>query len=185
MQEDIQERAAITAVLGGRAQAFERIVLRWQLPLMHYLGRLGIPRAESEELTQETFVRAYRHLSRFDPERAAFSTWLFTIARRLAINAIGKARRSEPLDDPDAVAVDADPTCTIDAGRIAARLRSALASLPPKLRSPIALAYLDELSMAEIAAVEGCSVGTIKSRIHRGKERLRPLLADLLEGETP
>jgi RNA polymerase sigma-70 factor (ECF subfamily) len=173
----MEDQQLVEQVLAGRTLAFEGLVRRHQGPLFHYLGRLGLPPAAVEDLAQEALLRAYRHLARFDPERGRFSTWLFTIARRLALNELERRRRwIAAAGDPEP-AVE-DPPGEMTSARD--RVREALARLPLEYRSPIALAYLRGLGMEEIARIEGCSVGTVKSRIHRGKQRLRDQLADLL-----
>ena len=142
---------------------------------------MGLVREEVEDLVQEAFIRAYRHLARFDAQQAQFSTWLFTIARRLAINALARRRVATSSFEDDAVALALSHTdCYDDGATIRQRIHDALFQLPLKYRSPIALAYLGGLGMADIASVEACSVGTVKSRIHRGKQRLSVLLADLI-----
>lgn len=177
----MNEFQVIKQVISGNKQAFEKLVLRYQTPLLLYLGRMGMVQADAEELAQETFIRAFRHLSRFDPQQAQFSTWLFTIARRLGINAMARRRvKTYSLEDSEA-ALNLSYTDRYDDGaRIKKRINEALLQLPMKYRSPIALAYLGDLGMADIARVEGCSVGTVKSRIHRGKKRLRVMLTDLI-----
>ena len=77
----MDELQLIEQVKQGDTRAFEGLVRRYQRPLFHYLGRMGLTTAETEELAQETFLRAFRHLKAFEPNRARFSTWLFTIAR--------------------------------------------------------------------------------------------------------
>jgi RNA polymerase sigma-70 factor (ECF subfamily) len=177
----MDDHSIIEQVRRGHTQAFEALVLRYQLPLFRYLGRMGLASETVEDLVQHSFLRAFQHLPRFDPDRARFSTWLFTIARRLALNAL--TRRGSRVPGREA----ADQTDhglaapeQIDQAVVQQRVRQALAQLPPRLRSPLALAYLGDLSIADIARVEGCSEGTVKSRIYRGKQRLRILLADLI-----
>ncbi len=171
----------IEQVINGNRQAFASLVQRYQQPLFHYLGRMRLPAAEAEELVQETFIRAFRHLRTFEPQRACFSTWLFTIARRLALNHLAHRRRE--IDNPSEIepADSANqPDQDYHRGQIEQRINTALAQLPLKYLSPLALAYLGELSVAEIALIEDCAEGTVKSRIFRGKQRLKLLLADLL-----
>jgi RNA polymerase sigma-70 factor (ECF subfamily) len=173
--DDLQ---VINQVNEGNIQAFERLVRRYQLPLFHYLGRMGIEPAIAEELVQETFIRAYRNLHGFESHRALFSTWLFTIARRLALKLLARRRQAlDPAEIPDP-AISLDASC--EQQLIKQRISMALSQLPLKYRSPVSLAYLGELSIAEIAQIEGCAEGTVKSRIHRGKQQLKSLLSDLL-----
>lgn len=177
----MEDLLVIRQVNRGDKQAFEKLVQRYQRPLFQYLGRMGLVQEEVEDLVQETFIRAYQHLSRFDIQRAQFSTWLFTIARRLAINALARRRVTTADFEEDTVAMATSHTDRYDdSALIKRRIHDALFQLPLKFRSPVALAYLGEMSMADIASVEACSVGTVKSRIHRGKQRLSVLLADII-----
>jgi RNA polymerase sigma-70 factor (ECF subfamily) len=175
----MDDEQLVRQALRGEARAFEALVRRHQRPLFHYLGRMGLGQAETEDLAQEAFLRAYRQLHRFDPGRARFSTWLFTIARRLALNTIARLehRLNRPLEAADhPVAAEPEAADT----RLHERLHAALRTLPLKYRSPLALAYLRDLSIDDIAAVEGCAPGTVKSRIHRAKQQLKSQLADLM-----
>jgi RNA polymerase sigma-70 factor (ECF subfamily) len=176
--DDLQ---VIELVRVGDSSAFEQLVQRYQQPLFHYLGRMGLSMGETEELAQETFFRAFRHLRKFDPERARFSTWLFTIARRLALNLLARQRHAQDMATTKiSEARVSGPHDSCDQVQIRQRIDMALQQLPLKYRSPLALAYLDELSISEIARIEGCAEGTVKSRIHRAKQQLKPLLIDLL-----
>jgi RNA polymerase sigma-70 factor (ECF subfamily) len=76
----------IRQVLTGNRGAFRLLVLRYERPLFRFLGFLGLEAAAAEDVAQEAFLRAFRSLSSFAPERARFSSWLFTIAKRLAAN---------------------------------------------------------------------------------------------------
>jgi len=174
----------IKQVINGNKQAFEKLVHRYQRPLLHYLGRMGMGQEEAEDTVQEAFIRAFRNLSRFDPQQAQFSTWLFTIARRLGINAQKRRRVTTlRLEDNEAALNTSYTDRYDDSAAIKQRINDALLQLPHKFRSPVALAYLGDLSMLEISRIEGCSAGTVKSRIYRGKQRLKVLLADLI-GES-
>lgn len=86
----MDDHSIIEQVRRGHTQAFEALVLCYQLPLFRYLGRMGLASETVEDLVQHSFLRAFQHLPRFDPDRARFSTWLFTIARRLAGNGTGR-----------------------------------------------------------------------------------------------
>jgi RNA polymerase sigma-70 factor (ECF subfamily) len=176
--DDLQ---VIEHVRDGDSRAFEQLVWRYQQPLFHYLGRMGLSMGETEELAQETFLRAFQHLRKYEPERALFSTWLFTIARRLALNLLARHRHTpKPASEIEPEATGCAPHDTYDQTQIRQRIDVALRQLPLKFRSPLALAYLNEMSVAEIAQIEGCAQGTVKSRIHRAKQQLKTLLSDLL-----
>jgi RNA polymerase sigma-70 factor (ECF subfamily) len=78
----MEDAHLVRQVLGGNRAAFRMIVLRYERPLFRFLGLLAFEAATAEDLAQRTFLRAYQALGGFDPQRASFSTWLFTIAKR-------------------------------------------------------------------------------------------------------
>src|SRR6186713_2904504 len=127
----------IKQTLAGNRQAFRLVVLRYQRPLFRFLGLLGFRGARAEDLAQETFLRAFKALASFDPARAAFSTWLFTIARRLAI---GEWRRTQqeqglPLAYEERSSLALDPAQSALSSERVRRLEGALRALPEQLRS--------------------------------------------------
>lgn len=169
----------VRQILGGNREAFRLLVLRYQRPLFRFLGLLGFAQDAAEDVAQQTFLRVYRSLATFDPQQAKFATWLFTIAKRLAANERQRAhhRREQPVESlPDAEAPPApDPAVAAERTR---RLAAAIAALPEALRSTFFLSQLQELTLDEVAAVEGCAVGTVKSRVHRAREQLRAALVE-------
>ena len=176
---DIDE--TLHRVRTGDRQAFAEIVRVYQGPLFHFLGNMGMSRGQVEDLAQDTFLRAWSNLGRYAPELGRFSTWLFTIARRLALNEIDRAgNRSEMLmgNDaaPDLPCERALPHEALEQARRRAALHRALCQLPAADRTVLALAYLREVDLAEIARIEACSVGAIKTRLHRARHRLAQLL---------
>lgn len=164
----------------GNRQAFAPLVEQFQRPLFSYLGRMGFSPAQAEDLAQETFIRAWQHLGQYDAHRAEFSTWLFTIARRLALNELERAgNRLETHwgeDPPDVASDDATPLEHTEQHEQQRRLQAALKRLPPLERSLLALAYSQGLDMQAIARIEGCSAGAVKTRLHRAREQLRQWL---------
>lgn len=142
--------------------------------------------ATAEELTQEVFVRLWRSAASFDAQRGRLSTWLLRIAHNLALNEI-RRRQSRPVTAPDAdweaeSATLADTSAESDPAQLAAlreramAVRAALAKLPEAQRVAIELAFFGGLSQAEVAAALGDPLGTVKSRIRVGLQRLRELL---------
>jgi RNA polymerase sigma-70 factor (ECF subfamily) len=171
-------------IQAGDRQAFAAIVTRFQGPLFGYLGRMGCGAAEAEELAQDTFLRAWSELPTFDARRGAFSTWLFTIARNLAINELGRARGGRAAAEPSTVervceAPQPQERIALDQRR--AQLRAALMALPVVDRNVLALAYIEELAIADIARIEGCSAGSVKVRLHRARKKLSTILGEEVE----
>ncbi|MEQ1619760.1 MAG: sigma-70 family RNA polymerase sigma factor [Methylococcales bacterium] len=169
----------------GDRSAFAGVVQQFQQPLFGYLGRMGLTQSVSEEIAQETFLRAWTKLNDYDPARAEFSTWLFTIARNLALHELDRAsnKREVTSDEalPEFASQDKQPAEVFSQHQQRKRLFNALHNLPVADRSALALAYFQELDLAAIARVEGCSVGAIKVRLHRAKQRLRQLLEEHYE----
>ncbi len=167
-------------IQAGEAQAFAEVVKHYQRPLFGFLGRMALSQAHAEEVAQETFLRAWRNIGDYKPELAEFSTWLFAIARNLALNELSRAayqrESAEHENLPEATCEKLQPLDALARSEQKMRLQSALRQLPPLDRSALALAYMEELDMAAIATMEGCSVGAIKTRLHRAKEKLRHLL---------
>ena len=173
-------QAILRRIACGEQLAFAELVALYQRPLFSFLGRMGMGQAQAEDIAQETFLRAWTHLYSFDPERAQFGTWLFTIARNLACNALRSATRNGDAADADLLEQLADeqagPERRLDSAQQQARLQAALRQLPMAERSALALVYVHELALADVARIEGDSVAAIKTRLHRARRRLRELL---------
>ena len=168
-------------VFAGERHAFKAIVQHFQSSLFAYLGRMGCTQAQAEELAQETFLRAWQHLAEYDAKQAAFSTWLFTIAHRLALNELGKLanRRETPLVDEALELIAANtvtPAEQLQTQQQQQQLKRALLRLNLADRSAIALAYVQGLDLETIAQIEGCSEAALKVRLHRAKQQLHEWL---------
>ncbi|MES2473373.1 MAG: sigma-70 family RNA polymerase sigma factor [Pseudomonadota bacterium] len=147
-----------------------------------YLMRLGTPPGQAEDLAQEAMLTLWRKSALFDPARASASTWMFTIARNLRIDAIRKERRPRfELDDPT-LALDPEPDA--DAGLemqdSQSALRQALRVLPPDQNEIVMQFYFSDKPHSQIAADLGIPLGTVKSRLRLAMARLRAAM-----GETP
>ena len=180
----------ITSIQQGDKTAFAALVGRFQKPLFSYLGKMALPQAIAEEIAQETFIRAWQAKETFDPEKASISTWLFTIARRLALNELDRASRrfevsgqsSEtsgefPKMDEQVDDQQLNPQESLQRSELKQALWRALKTLEPHDRSLLALAYLKDLEFAAIAEIEGIPVGTVKSRLHRIRQQLKSTLS--------
>lgn len=134
----------------------------------------GSPEA-AEDIAQETFLTLLRQPGRYDASRGELRSFLFGVARNLALKKWREAHRWDALEE-DAVF---DPPDTALQGEIADRVGAAVQSLPPYQREALILAEYEELSLEEIAQVAGTEVGTVKSRLFRARENLRRVLAPL------
>jgi RNA polymerase sigma-70 factor (ECF subfamily) len=174
----------IKQTLAGNENAFKFLVLRYQRPMFKFLSTFQLFQPEVEEIAQETFVRAYRALPSYDPAKgASFSSWLFTIARNLALNERARKRRqgeavdvSQHADSVMVVDPQPDPHQQLERSESESKLLRAMALVPEPFRQALVLSYFRELSIEEIAQIECCSAGTVKSRIFRGKQLLKTIL---------
>lgn len=176
---DIQN--SLQQIRQGNRQAYAPIVEHFQRPLFAYLGRMGLTQAQAEELAQETFLRAWQALAQYDPQQAAFSTWLFTIAHRLALNELNRAAHQyeQAFDEITAANVPHQavlPLAQLETQEQHQRLQHALKRLPLAERSAVALTYSKGLDLKTVAQLEGCSEATLKMRLHRAREQLRQWL---------
>jgi len=160
----------------GSVEAFEELVRRYQVPLVRFLRR-SARAPEAEDLTQDTFVRAYENLHRY---RASwrFSTWLFTIARRLCLN---RSRRRRPVACTDALesvpSAAASPSEAVAYEEDRFRLwdRAAVVLSTSQLTA-MWLFYVEEMPVKEIARVLGRTHMAVKTMLFRARKRLLPFL---------
>jgi len=178
----------------GDMGAFEELVDKYKQPVVNLMFRMVHDLDEAEDLAQNVFVRVYRSASRYEVS-AKFSTWLFTIARRLCLNEI-RRRGRHPAESLDTSGVEIEgerqvrqyedvkafsPPEAFLQGELEEKIQQALAALPEKQRLAIAMCRQEELSYEEIAEALGCSVSATKSLIHRAREALKEKLKPYLQ----
>jgi RNA polymerase sigma-70 factor (ECF subfamily) len=152
--------------------AFAALVNRHQPAVRGLLRRLcGGDAAVADDLAQETFLRAYRGLPAFRGG-ARLSTWLHRVAYNVFLTHAARSGRRDDLEPPAARAGAADTAL------LRYDLERAMAALRPPEAAALTLSYVDLLSHDEISQVLGCPVGTVKTHIARGKEKLRALMGD-------
>ncbi len=176
----VSDEALLAGLATGDRDAAAAFVARFQRRV-YGLARTIVPDDRAaEDVAQEALVRAWRHAATYDPRRGSVVTWLLTITRNLAIDAI-RVRRPTAID-PDHVAdlalasAERGPAETAEVNQELVRLRVALRVLPPEQRRAIVLAGVLGLSAREIAEREGVPLGTAKTRIRAAMQRLRVLL---------
>jgi RNA polymerase sigma-70 factor (ECF subfamily) len=169
------QRELIDRARAGEATAFERLAEQHAARLWRSALALGRDEHWAEDLAQETLVEAWRSLARFDG-RCRFSTWLYGILRHRFL----KGRRQQNaagLSASDALgqvpSTACGPDAAAEASEDAGQIRRAVASLPEEHRLVVELRFFAGATLDEIAAVLGCPLGTVKSRLHFGLEKLR------------
>lgn len=176
----------------GDLQALEVLVDRYRQPVISFVYRSLLDATEAEDIAQNVFLQVYRSANRYRPS-AKFTTWLFTIARNLALNEIRRRSRhpTEALEclDPalereTAHEIKGDPHAEPDrlalTTELNRKLDEAIASLPEAQRSAILLCQQEDLAYEDIAEILGCSLSATKSLIFRARETLKQRLKPFL-----
>ena len=178
----------VQSVLEGDKSSYALLVDSYSQRIINYLARMTGNRWEAEELAQETFVRAYFALHSYKPQ-FKFSTWLFKIATNLCINHLKKRSRLIHVDDyqgedgqsawvlPDTRA-SRNPALSTERLELQRQVQEAISQLPPSYRTVVILRHLHDLSYQEIAQVTELPIGTVKSRLGRGRCKLAALLRE-------
>lgn len=198
MQTSDPDARLMLAFRDGDDAALSTLYRRWAAPLVRFLERIVRDRTTAEELMQETFVRVHGARDRYEPQ-ARFSTWLYRIARNLALNELDRARNRAPHLAADATGAGEDreagdtgrPSLAlvdggasvdtlVDARRESRRLQAALDSLPERQRSALWLAAVEGHAYEEIATMLDTTTASVKSLVHRARSGL----ADRIEAEA-
>ncbi|MEO7271566.1 MAG: RNA polymerase sigma factor, partial [Vicinamibacterales bacterium] len=172
----------IARVAQGEARAFARLFRRRQGEVYRFALHLTGAPAAADDVTQDTFMVVMRTASRYEAGRSGVTAWLCGIARNCARQRLGRERAFQPLDDLDEeamedVAVPADPLIDLTRAEGIASVRRAVWTLPLRYREVVVLCDLQELSYAEAADALACAVGTVRSRLHRGRQLLAAKLS--------
>ena|SRR5215213_361689 len=169
----------IMAVAAGDREAFAALYRRRRPDVYRFALHMTGAAATAEDVAQDVFMTVIQDARRYAPSRAAVLPWLLGIARNVARRRLSE-RRYEPLPEGGGEpAVHADPADGIARARQADMLRSALSALPVPYREAVVLCDLQELTYQDAAEAAGCAIGTVRSRLHRGRQ----LLAAKMRGE--
>ena len=189
----IDDSALVAEFLGGEKRAFDELVSRYNVRLINFIYRTIGDRDRAEDLVQETFVRVYRHLHRFDQTKK-FSTWVYTIAGNLAKNEL-RNRSRNPLvlftalksswDEDNRPLEWEDNTYRPDdmyrKRHLRAMVDKAVAQLPEHHRIVFVLRELEGKTYEEISDITGVNLGTVKSRLNRARNNFAQVIAPMLE----
>jgi RNA polymerase sigma-70 factor, ECF subfamily len=197
--EEATDEELVGKIRAGDRDAFAVLVERYKRGIANFIGAGVRSPADVADLTQETFLRAFAHLGTFNPDLGRFSTWLYHIARNVVRTFLGRSQRrpvaAELGEDrtlenslPDR-SEDADPMGGVLRSEAEAEVRAALADLPERTRTVLALRYYDNMDYQTIATTMGLSLGNVKTLIHRGKlalaQKFREREAAAIAGTTP
>jgi RNA polymerase sigma-70 factor (ECF subfamily) len=179
----------VAGALRGAQEAFREIAVRFERPVYSLIVRMVHDPLLAEDLAQEVFIKAFRRLDTYDPERK-FSSWLFKIAHNTTIDHLRKGvpetvpLEAERDDGPDLSAVLADgstedPAAAAERHQMARALEKAIAALRPEYREAVVLFYVEGASYPEICEVTGLPSGTVKTYLHRARKELAQAMAAL------
>lgn len=187
-----------TGSLRNDRREFDALVSRCHRQAFNIAYRLTGNHADAEDLTQESFLRAYRFFDRYNRE-LPFENWLYRIMSRVFIDELRKKPRckTQSLDQPlnasesgdsevllEIPDFDSNPEQIVLSDALDERLQKALSALPQEFRMCVILADIEGLSYEEIADTMNCSLGTVRSRLHRGRKQLRNLVGASCEHRT-
>ncbi|HJV84808.1 MAG TPA: sigma-70 family RNA polymerase sigma factor [Noviherbaspirillum sp.] len=170
----LDDLACVTLAQRGDGKAFSELVRRYQDRIYRFLLRLTRSPDDALELTQDTFLRAYQALERWQPD-ALFRTWLFRIARNIAFDRLRRDKLVEFVElEPDVDLPDtaAGPEAIVETAQRLRQLETALERLPAGHREILLLREIEDMTYDEIAEVLNLNAGTVKSRLARARSAL-------------
>ena len=191
--EDMNDSEVVQASLDGDPRAFNDLVRRYDQRLLNFVYRTIGDRERSQDLVQETFVRVYRHLHRFDQTKK-FSTWIYTIASNLAKNELRNRSRNplvlfqtlkknwdadhRPLEWED---TQFKPDDLFRKRHLRSKVEEAVEQLPEHHRIVFVLREMEGKTYEEIADITGCNLGTVKSRLNRARNNFANIIAPMID----
>jgi RNA polymerase sigma-70 factor (ECF subfamily) len=187
----------VERTIAGDQRAYGLLVVKYQRRVQRLVGRMVRDVDLVEDITQETFIRAYRALHQFRGD-AQFYTWLYRIAVNTAKKALLELKRDRTIsesffarDEEDETSLrqnepssDETPESVLAAKEIAGVVNSAMDELPEELRQAVVLREIEGLSYEEISLAMACPIGTVRSRIFRAREAISAKVKPLLDKQT-
>ena len=175
---DTDERLLERAASGDEA-AFDILYLRYRDLIFRFAYRFVGSAAAAEDVTHDCFLSLIKQPGHFKPERGSFRTYIYAAARNLSLKYFNTSGREAAMEEirEEPAAPDQHPMRKVLDDELSSRVQSAVTNLPPLQREALILFEYEDLSLAEVAAVVGTDVGTVKARLHRARERLRQELA--------
>jgi RNA polymerase sigma-70 factor (ECF subfamily) len=175
----------------GSEKAYRELLERYQRPVFSLIYRMVRDREQAEDLSQETFVRVFNHIDRYDPAYK-FSSWIFKIATNLTIDwmrkkevptvSIDGSRYATTSDEIEASTItveskDETPEELLIARELGNEIEQAITRLRPEYKTAILLRHVEDRPYEEIAQIMSLPLGTVKTYIHRGRKELQEMLA--------
>lgn len=187
----ISDHDLVVLAQKGSEKAYRELLGRYQRPVFSLIYRMVRDREQAEDLAQETFVRVFNNIDRYDPAYK-FSSWIFKIATNLTIDwirrkevptvSIDGSRYATSSDDIEASTItvesdDENPEELLQSRELGSQIEAAIGKLRPEYRQAIVLRHIDDLAYEDIAQIMALPLGTVKTYIHRGRKELQDMLA--------
>jgi len=183
-----QDRQAINLVLNGDVDHFEILVRKYRDKVFRYLIKNFTEPSLAEDLTQDTFLEAFRNLDKFRGE-SSFSTWLIGIALNLSRNHFRKNRKNMEQTlhthaQTDQSRIGTNPLDILESNKHIASLKNEICKLPGGMREVLILVSLEEYTYEETSKIANIPIGTVKSRVFKAREMLREAMKKLEKGSN-
>jgi RNA polymerase sigma-70 factor (ECF subfamily) len=174
---DVETRELLLRIQEGDEPAFLEVYNRWSKPLFQFSWQMTGSTSSAEDITQEIFLLLIRKKLNFDPAKGSFSSFIYGVARNLSLKAARKERQFLGLfqgagDTNREQPGIQNPLFQLANTEAATMIRKCILSLPPQYREVVILCDLQEMSYAEAAEITGSAIGTVRSRLHRGRDLL-------------
>lgn len=186
------EEGLVSRLKNGSMEAYEEVVCLYEKKIFNLAYRMVGNYEDANDLTQEVFVRLYHSIQSFRGD-ARFSTWLYRIANNVCVDELRRRyrRKMEYLDEPvntkdgsvrrEIADWTGNPESILETYELQACVQEGINGLPEEQRAAVILRDIQGFSYEEIAKILNCSLGTVKSRINRGRQSLKERLADKRE----
>lgn len=190
-KDKISDDKLIARFQKGDVQAYDVLVRRYKDQLLNYVYRFVVNRSDAEDIVQDTFLRVYKN-KHYYKEIAKFSTWVYTIAGNLAKTELRRRKRRKIFSisnfvneerDYDIPDVEKNPEQEVDGSLKDGIIQKAIEKLPPKFKEVILLRDVQGFSYEEISQILSIPLGTVKSRVNRGRLKLQEDLKFLFDNE--
>ncbi|WP_183187489.1 RNA polymerase sigma factor [Brevibacillus panacihumi] len=180
-----EDQEWVNQVLNGNKQAYAHLIHKYKDRIYAFLLRMVRHPQDAQDLTQECFIKAYRYLHSYDPQRS-LPSWLYRIAVNLYVDAKPASQRQQNLLEVDELMLmdDHSPETIYLKYEDLEELRYQIERLPETYRIVLTLRYLEDLTYQEMSEILDISIPTLQVRLHRAKQKLRELFQPKKEGGT-
>ena len=179
--EDSRDTDLVRQAIAGERDAFAEIYRRYHTVVYRFARMMSGSQTIAEDVTQDTFMTLLRHLRRYEPNRSGLSTYLYGVARNVTRSRLRRERRFvrlELTEDTEPISAR-DPSTVFEQSQNRLRLRQIIVELPSRYREVIILCSLHGLSYSEVAVILGTPVGTVRSRLSRGRQAIADRVREL------